>query len=144
MKLTLASFFHDLPLKNDELAAFQSLADVTLNAERFTPAESDAFARHSEDGANLLMQIKEIPPEVHQIVLQHHERPDGTGFPKGLDFQKIDPLSAVFIVAHELYRHYRLHGVRRDLSLFVEELGPFFRKGSFGQIITAMVKTDAK
>jgi len=38
---------------------------------------------HPQDGYNMLKQIK-FPSPVAEIVLQHHERMDGSGYPKGL------------------------------------------------------------
>ena len=43
-----------------------------------------------------------LPPDVDSIILEHHERPDGTGVPKQLTANQIKPLSSIFIFAHDI------------------------------------------
>ncbi len=42
-----------------------------------------------------------IPTEVVLIVEQHHERPDGKGYPSGLTANRFNQLAAIFILCHE-------------------------------------------
>lgn len=54
--------------------------------------------RHAEIGARLLSQFPEFW-EGAAIVLAHHERPDGTGYPRGLKGSELPFEAAVVAVA---------------------------------------------
>ena len=105
-KLTLAAFLHDIAIANEDLARFNTLKELgaRLLAEptAFTPEEVAAFKQHPVKAAEIARLFDEVPPDVDVILLQHHERPDGSGFPRGLTHTWISPLTAVFIVAHDL------------------------------------------
>lgn len=101
LKLSLAAFLHDLPLKNNDLAKFVKFDDVRKGG-KFTQEEIKAFKDHPIKAAEFARQFHEIPPDVDTILVQHHERPDGTGFPRGMSSRYIAPLSCLFIMAHDL------------------------------------------
>ena len=98
-KLSLACTMHDMTLDDDDLARIESLTDPRL--ELFRPEQVEAFKNHPQEAAKLIKDSKEFPADVDFIVAQHHERPDGSGFPRGLMKLRIAPLSCVFILAHE-------------------------------------------
>ena len=51
---------------------------------RLTDAEMQEMRRHPSLGYKLLHETKQLTEESKIIVLQHHERVDGNGYPKGL------------------------------------------------------------
>ncbi len=98
-KLSLACTMHDMTLEDDKIARIQSLSDPALKS--MDPALIEIIKQHPQEAAKLIKDAKEFPPDVDFIVAQHHERPDGSGFPRGLSKLRIAPLSCVFILAHE-------------------------------------------
>ncbi len=50
----------------------------------YTQQELRVKARHPELGRAILSESPDLPDTVCQIVLEHHERPDGSGYPQGL------------------------------------------------------------
>lgn len=60
--------------------------------------EESEMRRHAEIGARLLSQFPEFW-EGAAIVLAHHERPDGTGYPRGLKGSELPFEAAVVAVA---------------------------------------------
>jgi diguanylate cyclase len=48
------------------------------------PAERAEIERHPALGAAMLDQLGGFGPDVRSLVLDHHERPDGGGYPRGL------------------------------------------------------------
>ena len=46
--------------------------------------------------------MSEIPPDVDNIIIQHHERPDGRGYPNGLRGDDI-PLAARIVHVADAY-----------------------------------------
>ena len=61
---------------------------VLCKPGKLTEDEFDQIRRHPEIGANILQGIKQLI-EVNQAVLTHHERMDGTGYPRGLQGETI-------------------------------------------------------
>ncbi len=61
---------------------------------------------HAEAGRALLAQLKTVPEDIQQIVAQHHERSDGSGYPLGLKDFYIHPLARVVSLANELVERY--------------------------------------
>lgn len=56
---------------------------ILYKKDKLTAYEYEHVKQHVRIGVELLQRYK-IPDEVINIVEQHHEREDGTGYPKGL------------------------------------------------------------
>jgi len=50
---------------------------------------STILRAHPETGRSMFKDSKTVPEEVKQIIFQHHERPDGSGYPGGLSGPRI-------------------------------------------------------
>ncbi|MBD66458.1 MAG: hypothetical protein CME62_14700 [Halobacteriovoraceae bacterium] len=57
--------------------------------------------KHPRLGADILDEFSEVSEAVKQIVLQHHECNDGSGYPMGLNAFKIYPLAKIVAFANE-------------------------------------------
>jgi putative nucleotidyltransferase with HDIG domain len=68
---------------------------------KLTPADMEIVRRHPEQGAKLVRQIEGYGP-VAEIILAHHERVDGNGYPNGLSATQI-PLAARIISVADTY-----------------------------------------
>jgi putative nucleotidyltransferase with HDIG domain len=88
------------------------------------PKEWDVIKRHPALGYGLVRDVK-LVPEVGHIILCHHERYDGSGYPKGLKGEAIPLEARIFAVAdtldavtsHRPYRAPRDFGAaRRELE----------------------------
>lgn len=65
--------------------------------------------QHPRIGANILQNIPRLPSEIISIILHHHERPDGKGYPKGLLVEQIPKWAGITAVAntyHQLVASY--------------------------------------
>ncbi len=58
-------------------------AEILNKPGRLGPLEYELIKRHPQVGHDILSGI-ELPGDVAEIVLQHHERLDGSGYPRGL------------------------------------------------------------
>ncbi len=99
-KLLLASLLHDATLDPDVANVMESnnmdmISDVSKE-------DQDKYFNHAKEVSDLIESNEAIHKEVGTIVLEHHERPDGSGFPRGLTSRHIHPLSSIFIFAHDL------------------------------------------
>jgi HD-GYP domain-containing protein (c-di-GMP phosphodiesterase class II) len=61
----------------------------------FTEQERRLIQQHPRLGAAILAQTDGVHEESRRIVLEHHERIDGTGYPSGLRGLEISPLSEI-------------------------------------------------
>jgi HD-GYP domain-containing protein (c-di-GMP phosphodiesterase class II) len=70
---------------------------ILLKPGKLTEEEWVAMRRHPEIGYNMLRQVKflEAPAE---IILSHHERWDGKGYPRGLRGEDIPLGARIFMV----------------------------------------------
>ncbi|MGZ3687952.1 MAG: HD-GYP domain-containing protein, partial [Bdellovibrionota bacterium] len=136
-KLNLAAFLHDIQLKNQELAEMNTLAEAE-EAKKFTPEELKAYKTHPIEAAAAAKEFTEVPPDVDTIIVQHHERPDGTGFPRGLTHTYIAPLAAVFIVAHELTQYALKHPNDFDTQKFIELNGGRYKSSQFKKVLSVI------
>ena len=68
---------------------------------KLSKADFDIIHRHPEQGARLVSRIDGYGP-VAEIILAHHERPDGSGYPSGLVQEEI-PLAARIISVADTY-----------------------------------------
>lgn len=111
-----------LPLKNvEEIGLGALLHDVgklaipleILNKPgKLTSEEYEQVKLHSSVGFDILRKIHEIPLLVSHCALQHHERVDGKGYPRGLKGDEIHIYSKIISVADVFdavtsYRSYR-------------------------------------
>ncbi|MBA4115346.1 MAG: HD-GYP domain-containing protein [Rubrobacter sp.] len=78
------------------------IPDAVLNKpSRLTDEEWEVMRRHPNMGADMVNQVSGFEP-VAEVVLAHHERHDGLGYPKGLAGEEI-PMGARLISAADAY-----------------------------------------
>ncbi len=73
-------------------------AEILSNPGALRPAEFDLLKQHSVEGAEIVAQIP-FPWPVAAMIEQHHERLDGSGYPKGLAGDEILLGSRIIAVA---------------------------------------------
>lgn len=98
-----------LPLKNiEEVGLGALLHDIgkmsippsILNKPgKLSEDEYELIKTHCESGFETLRKIHEIPVPVSHCALQHHERIDGLGYPRGLTDEKIHRYAKILSVA---------------------------------------------
>jgi putative nucleotidyltransferase with HDIG domain len=93
-QLTWAAFLHDI----GKIGIPDS---ILLKTRRLTSEEMAIMQTHVRIGFNLLSQIAFLAP-ASEIVLTHHERFDGTGYPQGLMGDEIPLGARIFAVADTL------------------------------------------
>jgi putative nucleotidyltransferase with HDIG domain len=97
---------------------------ILKKPSRLTAAEWEKIRLHPVLGYGLVKEIK-LVKEVGNIILYHHERYDGTGYPKGLKRDSIPVEARIFaladaldaITSHRPYRKERdFKAARRDIQ----------------------------
>jgi putative nucleotidyltransferase with HDIG domain len=111
--LRMAGLIHDIGKLNVP-------AELLLKPHRLTEIEYEAIKIHPQSGYDIVKEIQ-FPWPIAQIVLQHHERMDGSGYPQGISGTEIlleARLLAVADVVESMSSHrpYRdAHGI--DIAL---------------------------
>jgi hypothetical protein len=81
--LAIGGLMHDIGKLSVPVAILQKPGPLT-------EAEFEVIRRHPERGARLVDELGGFRPEVRRLVLDHHERLDGSGYPRGLRAEEID------------------------------------------------------
>lgn len=127
-KLSMAAILHDLSLRDDTYA----LVDTLEKAQQFSPQEFQLIKNHPISISTLIANISDIPPDVSHIVLCHHERPDGKGFPRGLTYANISQIAALFIICHDFVcRVYKKSIDDKLVQDIVKDQIEIYNKGNF-------------
>ncbi|GHU65035.1 hypothetical protein FACS1894123_10680 [Bacteroidia bacterium] len=139
-KLVLAAYMHDISLTNAEIAKINTLRDLEAKRKSFPAEDAKSYHLHPAKSADVVRSFKEVPADVDIIVQQHHERPNGSGFPRGLLFNYISPLSSLFIVAHDLTQEMLFKRGSFNLAAFLADKKPQYNQGNFKKVIAALEK----
>ena len=91
--VTAAGIFHDIGmLELDRKLWFRPHHD-------FDQQENKIYQSHPQKGADIVSKMKGFPEGMAQIILQHHECADGTGFPKGIGRVNTHPVAKMINVS---------------------------------------------
>lgn len=143
-RLSLAALLHDLSLTNNEVARIQTQEEFRRRWGEFTPEQHDAFKRHPEASARLAAAHSGLPREVSDMILGHHERPDGTGFPQGKKAADIGELTALFILSNHILSALSdpVHEGQTIREILAAMQGAW-RQGIFGDWLTRIEASQA-
>ncbi|MCB9061596.1 MAG: response regulator [Halobacteriovoraceae bacterium] len=139
-KLILASIYHDVLMTDPNVAMVEDLACKEFR--ELSPNDKNLVRNHPYKTAELVRENITFPADVDKIIWQHHEKQDGSGFPRGLDHTQITPLAIIFIIAHDFVKE--LYREQLDESQFMKiqkKLEIKYDKGNFKKIYTSFVKS---
>ncbi|HEX4943465.1 MAG TPA: HD domain-containing phosphohydrolase [Usitatibacteraceae bacterium] len=92
--LRLTGYVHDI-------GKISIPAEILSKPGRLTPLEYELIKSHSQAGFEVLKGV-DFPWPVAEAILQHHERADGSGYPRGLKGEEIILEARVIAVADVL------------------------------------------
>jgi putative two-component system response regulator len=103
------ALFHDIG------KIHEALLDAVNDDARLTAEEKRAIFTHPRRGAEVLAPLRPFYPELPVGVMSHHERWDGTGYPRRLSGRRIPLLARITSIADTFDviangRHYRRAG----------------------------------
>lgn len=107
---------------------------------KLTEEEFDMVKKHPLEGLFILKKYNFIDKNILDIVVQHHERPDGKGYPFGLRDEEINPLAKIVQICDvydalvskrcykkEMEKHEAMENIYQNLGTqFNEDLGKCF------------------
>jgi HD-GYP domain-containing protein (c-di-GMP phosphodiesterase class II) len=113
------ALFHDIG------KIHEALFDIIHEDQTLTPAQKREVLTHPQRGARVLAPLNGFYPELPDGVLSHHERWNGSGYPRGLKGRHI-PLSARIVAIadtfdaityHRRYRRGRSAEIARQIII---------------------------
>jgi len=140
-KLIYASVLGDITLAvKPELMKINGLTEFEKIKDTLTDEEQKLFLTHPQDAAQLIARyFSGAPTDTDILTLQHHETPDGHGFPSGMRADKISALSALFIVAND-FSNYYLAAESSSLEDFINNNRARYDFMNFRKIIKTLEK----
>jgi HD-GYP domain-containing protein (c-di-GMP phosphodiesterase class II) len=119
----LAGLFHDIGL----LFVPRSCLDKT---KRLTAKEWNDMQLHPIVGFKLLKDIEDFPNSARKAVLEHHERPDSSGYPIGKEGKDITELGSLISLIDDVIV---IHNKRfRPLKRSMQNILPIIQMNTFG------------
>ncbi|MDA8791622.1 hypothetical protein N9N67_00175 [Bacteriovoracaceae bacterium] len=137
-KLVYVCYIHDIAFVNHpHLAKIKSMEDFKEIEKDLPHEEREIFMRAPQISLEFWQADKFGPADCDKILIQQMERPDKTGFPKGVGSSKISPLAALFIVSHD-FVDYVYENDDWSLPLYIEECRGRLQGGYFSKIIESL------
>lgn len=90
--VTACGLFHDV-------GKFMLPQTILRKPGKLTYEEFEIVKTHTTEGLHLLNKFSNIPKEVKNTALMHHEKCDGSGYPYGLKGDEIDKYSKIITIA---------------------------------------------
>lgn len=102
IELGLSALLHDMGM-------FMLPKDIIDKSGKLTPSEMDAMRLHSLYGRDVLSPFEKKYPFLPEVVYQHHERNDGSGYPRGLYGAEINEYAKILCLmdCYEAMIHHR-------------------------------------
>lgn len=116
---------------------------VLVKAGKLTDSEFDAIRMHPEYGFQIINEIEEFKGKgVRDIVLYHHERIDGRGYPRGLKGEDIPLFARIVSVcdAFDAMTTSRSYRPARDIDTAIEQLRIHSGTQFDAQIVEAFIQ----
>ena len=88
----LAGLLHDI-------GELKVPSQISRKRTELTKAELSYLHMHPQYGYEQLTSIHAYSPQIRNVALQHHEHLDGSGYPKGIKADKLEPLTRLVAVA---------------------------------------------
>jgi putative nucleotidyltransferase with HDIG domain len=119
LKLGLAGMFHDVGKAR--------IPEAILNKPgKLTEAEFQIMKGHPLEGYKIMMHQPDLDPEILRAVVEHHERVDGTGYPRALSGDAIGRFSRIVAVV-DVYDALTSRRVYKDAMAPAKALGMMYQ-----------------
>jgi hypothetical protein len=142
MKLGLAAIMHDCFLDRDSWSTITYEDHPEL--DYLTEDQKKSFLEHPRKAAEMARQFTKYP-DADFIIEQHHELPDGNGFPGGIHASKITKISAVFILANNFVIQLVVNGLTpSSIKSIMGGFASIYSVGNFKEVFKELQKAIKK
>lgn len=113
--------------------------DILLKPSKLTPQEFEEMKKHVIYGYEMLEEIRKLHSDIIQGVLEHHEKIDGSGYPRGLTGESMNKLGKVLAIAD-------IYDAMTACRIYKEKQSPFdvmelMQTGVLGKLDTEILLT---
>ena len=137
-RMLLVALVHDVTLPDDDMIGITNTHEDTF--VHLKKDHQDIFLDHVHRSAAIVEQFSGYP-DCAFIIEQHHESPDGRGFPHGWSAIKLTTLSCVFIIAHNMSIKLLLMGpTLQNLDKILTVFNHAYNLGSFKEPMKYLTK----
>jgi PAS domain S-box-containing protein/putative nucleotidyltransferase with HDIG domain len=111
-----------------DIGKYKIPIELLVKPQKLSTAEYNLIKTHPEAGADIVKGLN-FEQDVARFILEHHERLDGSGYPKGLKAEQISLEAKIIAVADVMeaissYRPYRpALGIRQSLKEITKNQG---------------------
>lgn len=134
-KLTMAAFLQDISLNSEKLMRFVDYEEFLLEEKNLSDEEIRLFNEHTLNSKEYMSYFKNLSADIDNLILEHHEMPNGNGFPKKLNAKSIRPLSCVFILSGILAKFILVDKENFDKENFIKYMiQKGFDQGNFKEV----------
>jgi putative nucleotidyltransferase with HDIG domain len=114
---------------------------VLLKPNKLDDLEYELIQEHLTSGYEMLSKIDQYKT-IANIMREHHEKYDGTGYPRGLKADEINPLSRVMMVADafDAMTTNRVYKPRKSVKIALEELKQLSAKSYHPDVVSSSLK----
>lgn len=136
-KINTAGFFKDITLDNSHQARIWNKNDPKL--KELSPTESANILSHPTKAVDVVKKLKTTSAEIETMIRDHHELPDGSGFPKSTPAPVLSELSIVFNCACHFSQEAILQGAAQlnPVQIF-KKMDDLYSKGNFKESYLAL------
>ncbi|OGX61566.1 MAG: HD family phosphohydrolase [Paenibacillus sp. RIFOXYA1_FULL_44_5] len=132
MPVALGGLLHDIGNAKVDFAVIEKKGKLDVN-------EFDEMKKHTIIGYHILKNVAAVNEGVKLCALQHHEKEDGSGYPLGLQSEKIHPYAKIIAIS-DIF-----HAMTSD-NFYHQAVSPYLAleqmvKESFGKLNPAVVQT---
>lgn len=114
--LRYGAYLHDI-------GKIQISKDILIKRTKLTNEEWSILKAHPENGVEIIKSVDDLK-DVQPLILYHHERYDGTGYPHGLEAEEIPYVARILSVADsfDAMTSNRTYCKRKNYEEAIEEL----------------------
>lgn len=142
-KIVFVALFHDVTLIDQEKKYLDAMNENSFDHLSWQVIKK--IKNHPLAAVNIVKSISNTPPDVEMIIMNHHEKEDGSGYPKGLVASQIPLMAAVFIVCEDFcHRIYRLEVSALSIEIVLEDMKKSYTQGVFKKTFQALETAISK
>ena len=137
-KFGLTSILHDCFLENDEMIRLGSFDHPDMDF--YNESEIQNYKIHMQRAKDMAKNFTGYS-DTEFLIGQHHELPEGNGFPEGLSAGRLTTISCIFIIAHNVVAYLAINGLtRQNLNKCLNEMKGPYNQGSFKEPFNKLIK----
>lgn len=129
-KISQAALFHDIIFEDENLARLEYFESE--DKDELSEEDTQIIKMHAINASECIKTMQGLQPDVAKIIQDHHEMPNGKGFPRGLFGTQMTQISCLFNLAEAFVnRIYDSDQSTGEVVIIMKELEVNYDTGNF-------------